>query len=362
MNQAAREAWGNPRSVHAAGRRARAALSGAAAQIGDYLGCHPTELSWAPNGTSALRTALGQALARASEGPVVTTRIEHPALIEALRAARLGDRLHELDAPAGRVDHARVGAALADAAVIALSPMNHELGTLISADLVALAPADAIWIIDATQAAVWLELDRWMGPRSFVIASSAKLGGPPGVAVLRTPPMLREHRMHAHEEGTLPWYAAVGMGAACDGRRALREANRLRVCGLARQLLEGLRELDGALLHNADAEAWLGPILNVSFPGIDGKRLEHALDMHGVAIARTSACQAHLETGSMVVSAAFPEPSSSAAGRATPSLSHAQRLPSRAREATRWSLGWCSTELEVERGLEITRAVLNSAR
>ncbi len=341
MSEAARMSWGNPRSVHAIGRRAKAALAGAAAQIGDYLGCHPRELSFAASGTRALQLALDHALARASEGPVVSTPLEHSAVTRALAKPRLGPRLRMLELPGGRLELDHAEAALADAAVIVVSPLNHELGTVLPTELVELAPREAIWVIDAIQAAVWLDLDRWMGPRSLVVAASAKLGGPPGAAVLRTPPALQQAGEHDPlGEGTPPWLAAIGMGAACEGRRGLREPARLRVAGLGRRLLAGLQELAPDLCLNADPDAWVGPIVNLSFPGVDAKGLEHELDMRGVAIARGSACRSRLVGGSPVVAAAFP-------GEEW-----------RSREATRWSLGWSTTDAEVDRVIETTRSII----
>lgn len=340
--------WGHPRSVHAAGRRARHALEDARLEVAGYLGCRPAELRWAPSATAALRRAL-QFAAEAHPGPVVSSRIEHPALREPLLELEArGREVRWLDAPAGALaidDGAR--RALDGAAVVALGAVNAELGTRAPLEeLHALAPG-AWWIVDAVQAAPWLDVSGLCFERGFLVASSAKLGGPPGAAALRVPRALAHARSgeaaprFPEEPGAGPWLSAVGMGAACRLRGPRRAEGLARARRLAGELLDGLRAAAPGLVHNA-GPGWLGPIVNVAIRGTDGGAIEAALDVADVCIARASACQRAGAEGSPVLLAAFPD------------------APWRARAATRWSLGMDTEREDVSRALARFRAAADA--
>ena len=324
MSSALESSWGNPQSVHAAGRRARAALEQARVEIGEFLGCAPQELRLCANATQAVLLALEWAVA-SSTGAVVSTRLEHPAVLAAIqRVERAGREVRWLDLPAGELAAADV---LTGASVIAISPLNHELGTTIDVARVRALAAEAWLVLDAVQAAGWLDLGPWLDARTFAIASSAKLGGPPGVAVLRAP--LRRDDERLQPAGGLPWLAAIGLGSACAYRRPRRSDACANGRRLGARLLAGLRAAAPQLVRNGGA-SWLGPILAVTVPEIDGRSIETALDIRDVAIARTSACRQQSDEPSPVVAAAYPDE------------------PWRARGSTRWSLGWSTTEAEID--------------
>jgi cysteine desulfurase len=100
-----------------------------------------------------------------------------------------------------------------------------------------------------------------------------------------------------------------------------------------------MRTLCPELAHNS-GEGWWGTILNVSFPEWEGLALTAALDLEGVCIARGAACQSTREVASPAVLSAWPQEKW------------------RADAATRWSLGWASTEAEMSAALESLRRVL----
>ncbi len=328
MAEAARTAWGNPASVHAVGRRCRAALEHARNQVAETLGCSPSELVWTCGGTDALVRALSYALAD-RPGAMVSSRIEHPAVRELFeRAEASGREARWIEAPAGDLDLAALVTASRGASVIAVSALNHELGTVPDlARAMAEAEPDVWWVIDAVQAAAWLDVRPLFGPRTFVAVSGPKMGGPPGVGVLRVPPPRQAQELE--RAGTPPWLAAIGLGAACEARRPRRAEAERRAVTLGRRLLEGLRQARPDLLHNAGT-TWQGAIVNVSCPGIEARALEHALDLVDVHVARTSACRQRIDARSAVVAAAYPDDEE------------------RVRGAIRWSLGWSTTADDVD--------------
>jgi cysteine desulfurase len=345
MLRAAREGAGNPASVHGAGRRARAALDQARIEVAGYLGCVHAELRWEPSGTAALRRALRTVLSL-SAGPVVSSRLEHPAVRTVVEEAEASGReVRWLPQPAGRLTPESAGPMLKGAAVVALSAMNHELGTAPSLEpLMALVP-EAWWVVDAVQAAAWLDVRSLLGLRVFLACSAQKLGGPPGVAALRIPrelafaPPGRREAPFPEAPGTPPWLAAIGMGAACRVRGPALRTELPKLRALAQRLLTGMRQSCPDLVHNAGPD-WVGPILDVSVPGVEARRMETALDLRGVCVSRTSACLQARAVASPVVAAAFPDE------------------PWRADTALRFSLGISTTDAEVDTALEAWRSAI----
>ena len=329
MARFARATPGNPQSVHTAGRDARAAVERARTRVAEFLGWDPFELRFAPSGTIALQRAIRDVLAHAP-GAVVSNALEHTAVRDLHDAIATTHELRLLAMPGGEIDMAAAEPMLADASVVILSALNHELGTAPPlAQLFELAP-HAWWIIDTVQAAVWLDLGELVRANTILVASSAKLGGPAGVAALRVPrPQPGASAIVGAFHGPEPWFAAVGFGAACAARRDRRAAAFAHASANIERLLAGLRAHRSDLVVNAGPSR-LGPILDVSVPGLDARHLEAALDLHGVAVARTSACRQRLDDGSAVVAAAFPDE------------------PWRATTATRWSAGWTTSDADID--------------
>jgi cysteine desulfurase len=332
IGEALRSGAGNPDSVHSAGREARHLFERGRMQIGEYLGCAPSELRVTPSGGIALRAALEWVLARTS-GKIVASPLEHPRVLDVLKSAEsAGREVRWLKQPGGELGP-DVGEDTAGAEVVVCSPLNHELGTQVKVQELFHLAKDAFWVLDAVQAAAWLDLGPLLRERAFIVASSAKLGGLPGVGLLRVPPELGFGAAFESEllpsPGALCWPAVAGLGAACGQRKPARDEARDRVCALARVLLTGMRDAAPDLAHNA-GQTWMGPILSVSLPDVDGRALEAALDLRGVCVSRTSACQQRSTTGSPVVRSAFSDE------------------PWRSCNATRWSLGWSTTPEDVD--------------
>lgn len=337
---ALQEAWGNPDSAHLAGRRARGALEHAAIQAAELVGCAAVELRLEADAGDALARALEFALAL-REGPVVSTAIEHSCIDEPLGRARAGGReLRCVPTPAG--DLGPPDAAIcADAAVLVLSALNHELGTAPELAAWQAAAPNATVIVDAVQAASWLELAPLVDARTFVVIGSRKLGGPDGAAALRCPAelLVRWDRARGRSRVAVP--AAVGFGAACEARRDRRPDALAR----ARRLGERLRErllAAGDHVHDDSGRSWLGPIVNVAVHGAEGRALDAELDLQGVAVARTSACRRELDAHSRVVAHAHPHE------------------PWRARSCLRFSLGWGTTIDEVDAAAATFAAIVRA--
>lgn len=342
MTDAARDAWGNPDSVHAAGRRARARLEQARAEIAALLGAPPGEVRLATRGGQALEHAIRLGLERRA-GPLALTRLEHPSILRtAERAAASGRPVVWLAAPAGRLDAVANAAWLRDAAVVVVSALNHELGTLADVAAVRAAAPDAWLVVDAVQAAPWIDLRPLRALDAVVVVAAQKLGGPPGAAALRLPETTVAAARAEAEMESGGWLAAIGFGEACRLARLGGEDRRAVGRRHGERLRDRIRAACPTAVFNGAPEAWCGPIVNVSFPGHAATEVTGALDLAGVCVARGSACLRRTTPASPVVAAAYPDD------------------PWRAVTATRWSAGADTTPDDVDRACETLGATLAS--
>ncbi len=350
MHYAAKHSWGQPGSRHDVGWRAERALEEARQQICSYMAARwPTHVVFTSSGREALRLAMHYGLLRAERSRsaplrVVASRQDHPAMQDAVAlAATAGHHVEWLALPEGVANEAD-RAMVASADLVALSAVNHELGTS-SMDLLEACDPGTIRVVDAVQWAPWKRLDSLTDERTFYAISGPKLGTPRGVAAAYIP----WERADAREAGEgaeidaarsrEPWLMAVGLGAACAVRRHKRDKSLAWAQERASELIKGLQSIEPGLRVNGAPEARLGPIVNVSFADISGKTLAASLSLERVFISHTSACQAALVDLSPVVRHAYPDD------------------PWRANNATRWSVSERTTESEILGALGVVARV-----
>jgi len=335
MTAALSEAWGNPSSVHRAGRDARAKVEDARAAIGQALGFDPRDVVLTGGGTESNNLALVSMVG--PRGTLVTSRLEHPSITrvaDALEAA--GVAVHwTTPAPDGRIDPQAVDALLRDAApgprLVTVTAVNHETGVVQPvAELAEVAHRHgAVLHVDAVQALGKIEPDFFEAADLISIAAH-KLRGPKGIGALAVRPRFKLRpvlRGGAQEKGVRPGtvdpVAAVGFGVAVS--RAGGGPGRYRSVAALRDRLEAALVLRGALRNGEAARA--PHVANVSFSAWRGPELAAALDLEGVCISSGSACSAGTAEPSPVITAMLGE--------------------ARATSAIRLSLGDTSDEREV---------------
>jgi len=344
-------AWANPSSVHRAGRAARATLERAREEVAAAVGAEPLDLIFTAGGTEACN--LGVLGVVAEPRCVITTDVEHPAVSAAVQALeRKGAEVVRLPVVGGAPPAAeRLEDALGlGADLVVMQWVNHETGTLMPVAKLAAscARAGVPMVIDATQALGKVPVDvAELGVTAAAFASH-KIGGPGGAGALwvkRGVAVLPQLRGGAQERGrrsgTPDVRALAGFGAAC---RALGErlAAMSRVARRRDQLESGLLELGGVI--NGDPDARVSTVTNASFRGWRGDHLVAALDVEGLCAASGAACSSGMSERSPVIFAMYP------------------REPWRSIGSLRLSLGPETEGSEVERALEILRAVVPRAR
>ncbi len=295
--------WGNPSSLHAWGRAARAAVDGVRERVAAWLGARPAEIVFTSGGSEADSLALlGTAAARASRGRhLLTTPIEHHAVLTA--AERLAEDGFEVEYLAvdgdGRVDPAELAARLRpETILVSVQAANNEIGTLQPiAELGAVCAAARVPLhVDAVQSLVEWRHDVRAEGISLLAGSAHKLYGPQGVGFLyvRTglrprPQILGGPQERGRRAGTENVAGIVGLGAAIQLLEAEIEARRAHCLTLRERLLAGLLALPGSHL-NGPREGRLANNVNVSFDHVNGEGLLISLDQQGIAASTGSAC------------------------------------------------------------------------
>jgi cysteine desulfurase len=344
---AALEVFGNPSSVHAAGRAARDLLDRARAQVAEAIGARPADVVFTSGATESAALAVRGVLAAAPAGrnELVVTAVEHPCVLGLARALEAeGRRVHVVPVDRrGLPDAAAWRAALGPRTALACAmAANNETGVLLPVPALAAAAreAGALSFCDAVQAVGKVALDvRTLGA-DLVALTGQKFGGPRGAGALwvtpglRLVPLLGGSQERGRRAGTENLPGIAGLGAAIEAAARARPGDEPRLAALRDRLEAGLlAAMPGAPVNGAGAPR-LPNTLSITLPGVDAEALLMALDLEGVCASAGSACHSGSTTPSSVLTAM--------------GLGVAE-----ARATLRLSLGWPSTDEDVARALEL---------
>lgn len=350
--------FGNPSSTHRWGRRAQAALEEARAALAEALGARRREVLFVRGGTESDNLAIfGRVEADRMKGRlphVVTTAIEHKAVLETAHAVRAaGGRCTVLPVDeGGTVDLDALDAALTiGASVVSAMWVNNEIGTIQAMEAITrCAASHGIPVhTDAVQALGKVRVRMDEIPVDLVSITGHKLYGPKsaGALVVRDGTVLAPHLFGGSQEGGLrpgTQDVAGAVGLATAVRLAAEEqAGFAQTRGALRDRLEArLRDgIPGLVVHGASGRR-APHILSVGIPDVDPQLLQVALDMEGIAVSGGSACQSGDTSLSHVLQATL--------GPGTPSA------------VIRFSLGRSTSDEELDRAGEVTLAVVARLR
>jgi cysteine desulfurase len=346
------ERFGNPSGAHRVARAARQAVDEARDAVAEVTGCRPGDVVFTSGGTEADNLAVTGVHA-ARPGPVLCSAVEHEAVLGPV--ARVGGRTVPVD-PSGLVDLEALETLLTpDVTLVSVMVANNEVGAIQPVAEVAervhrRVPHAAVHA-DAVQAAAWLPLADALAGTDLVSLSSHKVGGPQGVGALvvrrGTPlrPLVagggqeRELRSGTHDVAGIVGFAAA-LRASAAGRDATAAATRARRDRLA----DGLAAAVPGLVETAPPRAQRLPgTLHVTVAGVESEAVLFLLDEAGVCASAASACASGAHQASHVL-AAMGVPADRAAG------------------ALRLSLGWTTTDAEVDRALAVIPAAVARLR
>jgi cysteine desulfurase len=300
------DVFGNPSGIHQISRNAKNALESARERAADLIGAaHPLEIVFTGGGTEADNLAvIGSALAAGRRGAVVTTAIEHEAVLESVSFLEmLGCRVDRVGVDnRGRLSiDELVSRVRDDTAVVSVMSANNETGVVYPIREIGTAvrgsQSSTLVHTDAVQAFITEEITVAATGADMISLAGHKFGGPKGVGLLYVPRDVElEPVVHGggqelgRRSGTHNVAAIVGMVAAMEATVADRAELRARV-GAIRDDFESTLEAELGDLQITGAR---GPRLvqhsHVRIPGVAAETLLIRLDQAGVAAAAGSAC------------------------------------------------------------------------
>lgn len=342
-----KERYGNPSSSHSFGIANRAGIEQARERLAILLGCEASEIIFTSGATEANNMAIKGIAKAAGKGKhFITSRIEHPAVLEPCRhLERFGYRVTYLPVDRfGFVDPAELEKAITgDTALVSIMHSNNEAGTIQDIrELARVAAARGVLFhTDAAQSVgkVRVRVDE-LGV-DFLTVAGHKFYAPKGIGALyikngrSLPPLLHGA---GHERGLRPGTenaaSIVGLGAAATAAMPLIEREGTRQANLGKRLFEGMRSAGIKVHLNGHPDRKLPNTWNISFEGHDAVSVMQALQ--GVAVSPGAACHGDLVEPSHVLAAMAVD-------------------PALARGAIRFSLGRETTEAEIDQVIEILK-------
>jgi len=350
------ELYGNPSSMHTFGGQTGYKIRQAREQVAGLLGCDPSEIIFTSCGTESDNTAIKGVLeAMPNRRKVITTRVEHPAVLSVCRSLENhGFKVVELPVNReGQIDLAQLEKEIDDdTALVTIMYANNETGVMFPIEKISEITAEkgVVFHTDAVQVVGKIPLNLAKSNIDLLSISAHKLHGPKGVGVLyvRRGTRLRPFMLGGHQEGgrragTENVPGIIGLGKACElAAKNIREEN---------EKLKKLRDrLENAILKscpdcrvNGDRKNRLPNTTNISFEYIEGESILLLLDTHGICASSGSACT----SGSL-------EPSHVLRAMGVPFTA--------AHGSIRFSLSRYNTEEEVDYTIEKLPGIVNRLR
>lgn len=355
--QAMAAAWemaGNPSSVHAEGRQARRLVEDARTAVAAAVGARPQDVVFTSGGTEANALALTPGLRRGAGEParrLLVSAIEHTSVLSGGRF--LSEAIETIQVTgSGLIDigHLRRVLAGGQPALVSVMLANNETGALQPVSEVAdiVHEAGGLLHVDAIQALGKIPFDSNEMRADLVTLSAHKIGGPKGVGALvladgtrGLEPLLRGGGQElGRRAGTENVAGIAAFGAAVRAAMAALQGDAARLQGLRKRLEEGLRQTHGMIVFSEGAPR----LPNTTLFTVPGMRAETAVigfDLGGIAVSSGSACSS---------------------GKVQPShvLAAMGVGPELAQGAVRLSLGWSTSEADIDLALQAWRKLADA--
>jgi cysteine desulfurase len=350
-----RETFGNASSIHIYGQEARAKVEEARRSVAELLGADTREIVFTSGGTESDNAALwGIFRANRKGNHIITTKIEHPAILATCKAMESsGAEITYVPVDgSGRVDPAAVEEAIRESTVlISVMHANNETGVIQPVEEISrIAQSRGVAIhTDAVQSIGKIPVDvRELGV-DLLSMSGHKIHGPKGIGVLYikkgtriAPFMTGGSHERKRRAGTENVPAIAGLGAAASLARQRLPEMRERVAALRDKIEQEAQSRIAGTRVNGQAPR-LPNITNLSFDGLEGEAAVIALDLEGLSVSTGSAC---------------------ASGSLEPShvLMAMGLRPEIVQGSLRFSLGYHTTAEEVDQAIKILESVIQRLR
>ncbi|MFH1575510.1 MAG: cysteine desulfurase family protein [Candidatus Nealsonbacteria bacterium] len=299
--------FGNASSIHNFGQKASMALGAARQNLAEFLGCESEEIVFTGSATEADNLAIfGIVKAAGAAHPhIITSQIEHAAVLESFRALeKLGTQVTYL--PVGKdgiVEIPEIKKAIRpNTVLVSIMYANNEIGTIEPiaeiSDLIKKINPKILFHTDAVQAVNFLDCNVKKLGVDLLTLSSHKIYGPKGVGALYvkkgvpiTPIIYGGGHERGLRSGTENVAGIVGLGQAIkEVQNPKLKIHNIRIRQFRDKLIKTILKIIPASRLNGSLTRRLSNNVNISFDGVEGEAVVVALDQKGIAASTGSAC------------------------------------------------------------------------
>jgi cysteine desulfurase len=325
MQGAMIELYGNPSSIHAEGRKVRAAIEDARKRVAKHIGASIGEIFFTSGGTEANNMAIKCAVRDLGVRRIISAATEHHCGLHAIENVVHHEKIEvvflKVDA-LGRIDLQELETHLANGeskTLVSLMHANNEIGTMIDLDAVGTLceTYNAYFHSDTVQTVGHFTIDVTRSKIHFISCGAHKFHGPKGVgfiyinADVQLKPFIdggsQERNMRG---GTENVYGIIGLAKALDLAYEHLENHKNHIETLRNYLKNALLKGFGGIKFNGDQTNYLYTVLSVSFPAsAKSDLLLLSLDIAGISVSGGSACSSGADAGSHVIGAIEPDES-----------------------------------------------------
>lgn len=296
--------FGNPSSLHWAGREVRGYYDRAKEQVASSINADPGEIAFTSCGTESDNHAIkGVAYAKRDRGQhIITTKVEHPGVLKTCNYLETkGYKVTYLPVDGyGTLDPQDVKKAIRDDTIlISVMYANNETGTLLPVKEIGEIARDSgvIFHSDMVQAIGKIEVDVKALNVDLASFSGHKVYAPKGVGALYIKEGLDigslihgGHQEAGRRAGTENMIGIAAFGKTCELMKEEIAGENGKIESLRRKMLKGILENIGSVRLNGHPEHRLPNTLNISFDYVEAESMLIALDLNGIAVSSGSAC------------------------------------------------------------------------
>lgn len=311
--------YGNPSSIHLKGYRAEKILAESRKSVAKLLKSETDEIIFTSGGTESNNLAIrGIAYGMKRFGNhIITSKIEHPSVLNVMKQLEEeGYDVTYLDVDnCGKVDLDELKDAINDKTIlISIMAVNNEIGTIEPIEDIAKLKEKAktaYFHVDGIQAVGKIKLDVKRQNIDLLSLSGHKIHGPKGIGAIyikrgvKIKPIMYGGGQEGNlRSGTENLPGIVGLGETCKLTKENFDEYTSKLVHLKKRLYDGIKsEISDIHLNGPDIDNGAPQILNVSFLGVRGEVLLHALEEKGIYVSTGSACSSHKNTESHVLKA-----------------------------------------------------------
>ena len=297
-----KEYYGNPSSLHKLGLNAERMLLTSREELAKTINATSDEIFFNSGGSEGNNFVL-KGISKPGNN-IITTKFEHPSVLNALNELReQGVIVHELSLDEnGEVDLEELKSFIdKNTVLVSIMHVNNEIGTIQPIEEIGKIIKDnstrAKFHVDGVQSYGKIAIDVKKANIDYLTVSSHKFHGPKGVGFcyirkgLRLKPLISGGGQESgFRSGTENLPGVMGMVVAAKMAQASIKESYKKVWEIKEHFIEKLKGIENIKINSPQKENISPYILNVSFTGIRGEVLLHALEENGIFVSTGSAC------------------------------------------------------------------------